>query len=270
MLLDAKKVTTCKDRHQYSNLAKIDNQNIMNKVLTIGMVGMLVVSCSPIKKSLVEKTEQPVYEIAVREVKEGQFEDFKLRRADFISWLKVQDGVQADREFESFYAMPQNGGQTFVGMTQYTSYKYPGKIQSKMGALKRFPKFAKTMDIKSYVFVQPIEGPAFDLKTLAKGEGEVLEIAIRKVKPGMEDEFNKYRKEFVALLGSQNGVKESYEFKVVGGKDVEGLTVGMTVYKDQATMMGLMQTLMGQEIAQKYMSTFDMVTGQYVVNTTNQ
>ncbi len=242
----------------------------MKKVVLLGIASLFAVACSPIKKGMVEKTEQPVYEIAVREVKEGQFEDFKVRRAEFISWLKVQDGVQADREFESFYAMPENKGQVFTGMTEYESFKTPGKIQSKMGALKRFPKFAKTMDAKAYVFVQPIEGPAFNLKTLAKGDGEVLEIAIRRVKPGMEAEFNQYRKEFVELLGAQNGVKESYEFKVVGGKDIENLAVGMTVYKDKATMMGLMQTLMGKEITQKYMSTFDMVTGQYVVTTSNQ
>lgn len=242
----------------------------MNKITLLALVGLLGMSCSPVKKALVQKTEQPVYEIAVREVKEGQFEDFKLRRADFITWLKAQDGVLADREFESFYAMPENNGQVFTGMTEYKSFKTPGKIQSKMGALKRFPKFAKTMNMKAYVFVQPIEGPVFNLRTLAKGKDEVLEIAIRRIKPGMETEFHQYRKDFVELLSAQNGVRESYEFKVVGGKDLEGLAVGMTVYKDQATMMGLMQTLMGQDVAQKYMSTFDMVTGQYVVHSTNQ
>ena len=72
------------------------------------------------------------------------------------------------------------------------------------------------------------------------------------------------------LLSAQDGVRESYEFKVVGGNDIDQLAVGMTVYKDQATMMGLLQTLMGEEIAQKYMSTFDMVTGQYAISTTNQ
>lgn len=242
----------------------------MKNVFAAGVIGVLACSCSPVKKSMVENQDQPVYEIAVREVNDGQLDEFKTRRADFISWLKVQDGVQADREFESFYAMPQNSGQVFVGMTQYASFKYPGKIQSKMGALKRFPKFAKTMDIKSYVFVQPTEGKNFDLKSLATKDGEVLEIAIRRVKPGMEAEFNKYRKEFVALLGAQEGVGNSYEFKVVGGKDIENLTVGMTVYKSKEVMMGLMQTLMSKEITQKYMSTFDMVTGQYVVTTTNQ
>jgi hypothetical protein len=201
-----------------------------------------MISCSPIKKTMVTMPQSPVYEIAVREVKDGQFDEFKERRADFISWLKVQEGVKADREFESFYAMPENKGQVFTGMTEYESFKAPGKIQSKMGALKRFPKFAKTMDAKAYVYVQTTEGPAFDLKTLARGEGEVLEVAVMRVKPGMENEFNQYRREFVNMLGAQKGVKESYEFNVVGGKDTERLAVGMTVYQDKATMMGLMQT----------------------------
>lgn len=243
----------------------------MKRVLPLATVGILLAACSPIKKSLVVEKEKPVYEIAVRAVKDGQLEDFKTTRADFISWLKEQKGVEADREFESFYAMPKPSERpVYIGMTRYQSYKYPGKIQSKPGAIKRFPKFAKTMDISSYLFVQPIEGPEFNLKTLAKESGQVLEIAIRRVKPGMEAEFNQYRKEFVQLLSEQSGVLESYEFKVVGGKDTEDLAVGMTVYQDQATMMGLMQSLMGLEVTQKYMSTFDMVTGQYAVSTTNQ
>jgi len=242
----------------------------MKTYLKVGLASFLMLACSPIKKNLIENKDQGVYEIAIRQVKEGEKDNFVARRADFISWLKVQDGVQADREFQSFFAMPPNEGEVFVGMTQYQSYKDPGQIQSKMGALKRFSKFAKTMDIKAYVFVQPVEGPDFNLKSLAATQNEVLEIAIRRVKPGMEAEFESYRKEFVELLSKQEGVKESYEFKVVGGKDIEGLRVGMTVYKDRATMMGLMQSLLKEEISQKYLSTFDMVSGQYVLNTSNQ
>lgn len=243
----------------------------MYRLLFIGLVGFLTVSCSPIKKSLLEETEQPVYEIAVRAVKDGQFEDFKTRRADFISWLKVQDGVEADREFESFYALPKPDEQkVFIGMTEYASFKYPSKIQSKMGAIKRFPKFAKTMNIKAYVFVQPIEGPKFNLKTLSSGSGEVLEIGIRRVKPGMEKEFNEYRKQFVDLLISYDGVKESYEFKVVGGKDAERLTVGMTVYENQDAFMNLAEPIMKEEVTQKYFNTFDIVASQFATSTSNQ
>ncbi|MEO1663658.1 MAG: hypothetical protein AAFU54_03395 [Chloroflexota bacterium] len=57
-------------------------------------------------------------EIAVRKVKEGRLEDFKTARSNFIALLKKQDGILADREFESFFALPQPDEQpVFIGMT---------------------------------------------------------------------------------------------------------------------------------------------------------
>lgn len=243
----------------------------MNKVVILGIVGILAVSCSPIKKSLVEKTEQPVTEIAIRLVKDGMSDEFKDTRKNFITVLKEQKGVLADREFQSFYALPKlDEREVFIGMTDYETYKTVGKVQGKMGVVSKFLKFKKTMDLKAYVFVQQTEGPKFNLKTLASGNGEILEIGVRRVKPGMEKEFNVYRKQFVALLSSYNGVKESYELKVVGGKDIEGLTVGMTVYENKEAFMKLAEAIMKEEITQKYFSTFDVVASQFAFSTTNQ
>jgi hypothetical protein len=243
----------------------------MNKVFIIGLVGILAVSCSPIKKSLVEKTEQPVTEIAIRLVKDGMNDEFKETRKNFITVLKEQKGVLADREFQSFYALPKpDEREVFIGMTDYETYKTVGKVQGKMGVVSKFLKFKKTMDLKAYVFVQQIEGRKFNLKTLASGNGEILEIGVRRVKPGMEKEFHEYRKQFVDLLSSYEGVKESYEFKVVGGKDIEGLSVGMTVYESKEAFMKLAEPIMKEEITQKYFSTFDVVASQFSFSTTNQ
>jgi hypothetical protein len=243
----------------------------MNKVFIIGLVGILAVSCSPIKKSLVEKTEQPVTEIAIRLVKDGMNDEFKETRKNFITVLKEQKGVLADREFQSFYALPKpDDRKVFIGMTDYETYKTVGKVQGKMGVVSKFLKFKKTMDLKAYVFVQQIEGRKFNLKTLASGNGEILEIGVRRVKPGMEKEFHEYRKQFVDLLSSYEGVKESYEFKVVGGKDIEDLTVGMTVYESKEAFMKLAEPIMKEEITQKYFSTFDVVASQFSFSTTNQ
>lgn len=243
----------------------------MNKVFIIGLVGILATSCSPIKKSLVEKTEQPVTEIAIRIVKDGMNDEFKETRKNFITVLKEQKGVFADREFQSFYALPKpDEREVFIGMTDYETYKTVGKVQGKMGVVSKFLKFKKTMDLKAYVFVQQIEGPKFNLKTVASGNGEILEIGVRRVKSGMEKEFNEYRKQFVHLLSSYDGVKESYEFKVVGGKDIEGLTVGMTVYESKEAFMKLAEPIMKEEITQKYFSTFDVVASQFSFSTTSQ
>lgn len=243
----------------------------MKNVVLLGLVGILAISCSPIKKSLVTKTEEPVTEIAIRIVKDGKSDEFKDTRKNFITVLKEQDGVLADREFESFYALPKpDDSEVFIGMTDYKTYKTVGKVQSKMSVVSKFLKFKKNMDLKAYIFVQQSEGLDFNLKTLASQNGEILEIGVRKVKPGMEKEFNEYRKKFVELLSSYNGVKESYEFTVVGGKDFEGLTVGMTVYESKEAFMALAGPIMKEEITQKYFGTFDVVASQFAFTTTNQ
>tara|TARA_R110002050_G_scaffold49818_6_gene115553 strand:- start:2379 stop:3110 length:732 start_codon:yes stop_codon:yes gene_type:complete len=243
----------------------------MKKLVIMGLLGVLTIACSPIKKSLVEKTEKPVTEIAIRLVKADMSDKFKESRKNFISVLKEQEGVLADREFQSFYALPQaDEREVFIGMTDYETYKTVAKVQGKMGVVNKFLKFKKTMDLKAYVFVQQSEGPQFNLKNLASKQGEILEIGVRRVKPGMEKEFDEYRKKFVELLGSYDGVKESYEFKVVGGKDIEGLSVGMTVYESQEAFMNLVEEIMTEEITQKYFNTFEIVASQFAFPTTNQ
>jgi hypothetical protein len=215
--------------------------------------------------------EQPVTEIAIRIVKDGQIDAFKATRKDFITVLKSQKGVMADREFQSFYALPKpDERDVFIGMTDYETYKTVGKVQGNMGVVSKFLKFKKTMDLKAYVFVQQTEGPAFALKTLASGSGEILEVGVRRAKPGMENEFNEYRQKFVELLSTYEGVKESYEFTVVGGKDIEGLTVGMTVYESKEAFMQLAGPIMKEEITQKYFGTFDVVASQFSFSTSNR
>lgn len=212
-----------------------------------------------------------VTEIAVRHVKPGRLEQFKTRRASFIGALKGQQGVLADREFQSFYAMPEpDKDDVYIGMTTYDSIQTNNRIQSNMGILFKFFPFMMTMTIKAYVYVQQIEGTAFDLKKLAAKPGQVLELAVRRVDDSKLDEFNKARKEFVALLSSQSGVLESYEFKVVKGTNIKGLTVGMSVYESQDAFQKVAGTIMQNPVTQKYFSTFTPVAVKYAMSTTNQ
>lgn len=229
----------------------------------------LIASCSPIKKSTLVQPESPVYEIAVRQVKEGRKEDFVSRRSAFISELKQQKGVSNDREFQSFYALPEpDEREVFIGMTQYATGKTVGKVQGKV--MGKFLKFTKTMDLKAYVFVQPVEGGTFDLSELADRPGQVLELAVRRVKPGQEAAFQSSRKAFVDWLDEQSGVEGSWEFQVVGGKDSDRLTVGMSVYESQEAFQAIAQKAQSLPEAGAYFGTFEPVALQYAVSTSNQ
>lgn len=210
-----------------------------------------------------KSTPSPIYEIAVRIVKEGKTEDFEKARKEFIEKLTNTKGVSNDREFQSFYALPTPDKlPVFIGMTQYESNATLGTVQSNKDLMNSFMSFAQTMDLKAYVFVQPIEGGTFNLATLASKKGQILEIAVRRVKEGQEAEFQKMRKAFVAKLGKEDGVLQSWEFKVVGGSNTERLTVGMTVYENQEKFQKIGQaTQTWAESA--FFGTFEPVALQY-------
>lgn len=240
----------------------------MKYITIIALIGLLA-SCSPVKKGLLNEQEAPVFEIAVRKVKDGMKDDFVSRRAEFTTALKAQNGVSNDREFQSFYALPEVDKQeVFIGMTQYATGKTVGKVQGKV--LGKFMKFAKTMDLKAYAFVQPIEGGNFDLGKLAIKEGQVLELAVRRVKDGQDAAFQSSRKAFVNWLNGQEGVVGSWEFKVVGGKAIDGMTVGMSVYESQAAFQAIAGKVQTLPEAGAYFSTFDPVALQYAFSTNNQ
>ena len=49
--------------------------------ITLGIAGIMAISsCSPVKSALINSKEEPVYEIAVRQVKDGMKDDFVTAR----------------------------------------------------------------------------------------------------------------------------------------------------------------------------------------------
>lgn len=212
-----------------------------------------------------------VTEIAVRQVRPGKLATFKKRRANFIKALKKQPGIITDREFASFYALPKpDETEVFIGMTTYESLAAQSKIQRNLGILFKFLPFMMTMNLKAYVYVQPTEGPTFDLKRLAASPGQVLEVAVRRVDAAQQAEFGRTRQAFIQLLSRQDGVLESYEFNVVKGNNANGLTVGMTVYESQAAFQQVSQNIMQNPLTQSYFATFTPVAVQYATSATNE
>ncbi len=207
-----------------------------------------------------------VYEIAVRMVKDGMKADFETKRATFIDLLTQQEGVSNDREFQSFYALPEpDTREVFVGMTEYATGETAMGIQQNGEVMGAFGAFAQTMDLKAYVFVQPIEGGTFDLGQLALKEGQVLEVAVRRIKEGMEEEFQAARKAFVAKLDQQDGLIQSWEFAVVSGQDTERLAVGMSVYENQEKFQAI-GAAMNSWPEGAFFGTFDPVALQYAIS----
>lgn len=210
-----------------------------------------------------------VIEVAIRRVKPGKQTAFRSRRSEFITVLKQQRGVNADREFASFHALPTpDDPEVFIGITDYDDLKAVARIQRNLGVVRRFLRFSRTMDLKAYAFATQTEGPTLDLATLAAGDGQILEVAVRRVTN--RSDFDTARKRFVDLLTEQDGVLESYELAPVKGKDIESMKIGMTVYASMEAFDAASSTLMANPVTQEYFATFDPVAVQYAVSTNNR
>lgn len=130
-----------------------------------------------------------VHELAVRVVKPGKDELFMRRRAAFIQKLKSQKGVLADREFESFFALPgMDERPVFIDMTTYDTLSTVNWIQMNPMVMLKFMPFFMTMSLKAYVFMEQTDGPDFDLDTLGATPGSVVHIAVRKPNGTPDDE----------------------------------------------------------------------------------
>lgn len=224
-----------------------------------------------ITKSEIMSTENHVFEIAVRKVKAGMLDTFKEKRTAFISELKKEDVALVDREFESFYALPQpDDSEVYIGMTEWSSMEAASEVGQRLSSTQLATDFFSTLDFKAYLYAKPIEGPPFDLASLAAKPGQVLEIAVRSINPGMEAEFQASRKEFVEMLSQQEGALESYELEVVFSQSDQNLAVGMTVYESQEKFQTISASIMQDALTQKYFSTFAPVAVQYAFSSTNQ
>lgn len=156
--------------------------------------------------------QQAVMEIAIRKVKEGQESAFISARSAFIKLLKSQEGVERDWEFKSFFTLPvPDERDVFVGMTRYQSAQVMQTIAGHILPSPEAGQFFSTFDMKSFVAIQPVNGMEFRLEDHI-GQGQVLEVAVRTVKPGHEGEFENKRKAFFEQIAQQEGYLFDQEF----------------------------------------------------------
>lgn len=189
--------------------------------------------------------QKSVLEIAIRKVKEGQEEAFVNARTAFISKLKAQKGIQKDWEFKSFFTMPEpDNTDVFVGMTRYESAEAMQNIANNLMQSPEAGQFFGTFDMKAFVAVQPADGSNFKLEDYIK-DGNVLEVAVRTVKEGNENDFEAKRKGFFDLIAQQDGYLFDKEFidlqtgdKVVliGWKSMEDFQKGAGYLQTQPQM----------------------------------
>lgn len=211
-------------------------------------------------------TQSPM-EIAIRKVKAGHEDAFIAARANLIRLLKAQDGVVKDWEFQSFFTMPEpNDRDVYVGMTRYDSMATVGRLTEKLMSSPEAAAFFGTFDMQAFVMVTPADGRPFKLEDVIQNDRQVLEVAVRTPKAGMEDQFTTLRDAFFGRVAEQPGYIMDREF--VDAQS--GANVVLIAWESRAAFMnalGVLQTLPEMEA---FFGAIDAQAYQAMTQTTNE
>jgi heme-degrading monooxygenase HmoA len=148
-----------------------------------------------------------IYEIAIQAVKPDETSSYPEARARFLRVLEEQPGVERDWTFESFFTMPEpDQTKVVVGLTRWRS---AADFEAASGALMPTPEaqavFSK-VDMRAFVQVRTADGEVFRLEDHIQGPDQVLEVAVRRPKPGVsEAHFQAARRGFFDRIAEQPG-----------------------------------------------------------------
>ncbi|CAG0902195.1 unnamed protein product [Darwinula stevensoni] len=222
------------------------------------------------------RTSKSVTEIMVQTLKPGQsLQDYQQKRDTALTQLTKSQGIEVIRVFHSYASVPvPDAREVFFGMLRWDSKK---SVDDRNSIALNSPTpelraFLATFDSKAYVQVRQIEGPYFDLATVAR-DGQVVVVAIRQVNKADEAQFQLLRRRYENLLASQDGVLGIYEFEVVSDSllpsnanpNSKNLKVGIVVAQSKDKWQSAVNALSWDPLTAAYFATFTSLAYQYGV-----
>ncbi|CAG0902071.1 unnamed protein product [Darwinula stevensoni] len=222
------------------------------------------------------RESKSVTEILVKMLKPGEsVDDYSMKRDAALAQLGKSPGLEVMREFLSYSAVPVPDPRgVYLGMLRWDSQASvdAGNTQALTSPTPELGAFFGTFDPKAYVEMRQIEGPYFDLATVAKG-GQVLVVAIRQVNKTDEAQFQLLRRRYERLLASQSGVLQISEFQVIrdsflpsnADPNPMNLKVGIVVAQSKDKWQSAVNALSRDPVTTAYFATFTPVAYQYTV-----
>lgn len=186
----------------------------------------------------------PVVEFALRRLNATQdVTAFEQARDAFVTRLRTQPGVNADREFRGVFDYGTNASpspQVFLGMTEYQSVDAFHRAGNALGTSAEATRFFGTFQPITFTALRPLdERAAVNIRGIASTPGQVLEVAVRDLSRYASFDAAAYaraRDAFLALLRAQPGFVAEYQWRSALDPNI---AVGMTVYASQQAFQTL-------------------------------
>lgn len=190
----------------------------MLKTLTLSTALALAAGLSHAQEATMT---DPIYEIAIQEVKPGMDANWAEHRAAFLDLLGARQGNEADWTLRAFFTFPEPGpNPVYVGLTRWSRMADFAAAAEALMPTETAQDFFDTVNMQAFVQVSPADGRPFVLEELINTPGQVLEVAVRTPQPGQEGNFDTARAGFFAKVADQPGYIFDREFITADGERV--------------------------------------------------
>ena len=171
-------------------------------------------------------TQNPIFELAISNIKEGRKEDFATTRANLIAELNKTKGYKKEGNFQSFLSADKtlNPQDIQVGIIKWESEQAFGQAVQPLLPTDTFKNYLDTFDPLMFLRIQTEDGQDFDINTITK-KGQVVEFTITEIKEGQEALFVEKHNVFFDKLSQSKGFIYQRGFVVPGEKTQVAITV---------------------------------------------
>jgi heme-degrading monooxygenase HmoA len=199
-----------------------------------------------------------IFELAINKVKPGQLDFFKFSRETFVAKMLKEKGVGPNPTFLSFFTLSgELDTEVYIGLTEWDSQEAINQAAQNLGPTRVFKNYAKTFDQLAYVRMKPEDGQPFDINQIVK-KGQVVEFAVRTVKPEFVDDFPERRKAFFDIVAEQKGYVLDREFVAVEGDEL----VVIIAWDSLEDFQNALQNLTQKPEMQEFFSILDVTAYQ--------
>lgn len=206
----------------------------MLKTLALSVAVLLTAGVANAQET---KMTDPIYEIAIQEVKPGMDAEWAERRAAFLELLGKREGNEKDWTLKAFFTFPEPGpNPVYVGLTRWSRMADFGASAEALMPTEEAKRFFETVNMQAFVQVSPADGKAFVLEDHINAPGQVLEVAVRTPKGGHEGEFDAARAGFFGRVAEQPGYIFDREFVTADGQRV--VLIGWNSQAEFMTALG--------------------------------
>jgi hypothetical protein len=153
-----------------------------------------------------------IYELAINQAKEGQYDQFLETRAKFVDVLGKENATLNEGKWQPFFTLGKMKlDEVLIGMTHWNSMQGFGETAGRLMPQEVTKNYFASFNQLAYVLLETVDGEAFDVESIKK-EGQVIEFAIRK--GTTDDAFGAPRAAFFGSLENYDGYQFAREFKV--------------------------------------------------------